>query len=85
MDSTPSTSDPMLTKTTITILRARNTQLMHENGVLRRRVARLSQLIDLAGVELDPKHTQLDELTPDYGPGGQEWIDPASGADTWHS
>lgn len=85
MDSSPSTSDPMYTKTTITILRARNTQLMHENGVLRRRVARLSQLIDLAGVELDPKHTQLDELTPDYGPGGQEWIDPVTGTDTWHS
>lgn len=73
----------MITETTVAILRARNAQLMHENGVLRRRVARLSQLIDLAGVELDPKHTQMDEITPDYGPGGQEWIDPVTGGDTW--
>lgn len=73
----------MFGNNTIKIQSARITQLMHENGVLRRRVARLSQLIDLAGVELDPRHTQLDELTPDYGPGGQEWIDPVSGIDTW--
>ena len=73
----------MLGNTTIKIQRARIAQLMHENGMLRRRVARLSQLIDLAGVQLDPQHTQLDELTPDYGPGGQEWIDPVSGIDTW--
>ena len=74
----------MHTQTTITILRARNAQLMHENGVLRRRVARLSQLIDLAGVDLEPHHQNLDELTPDYGPGGGEWIDPVTGGDTWN-
>jgi len=69
----------MLGMTTIKILRARVAYLMHENGALLRENARLRQIIDLAGVRLNEPQPR----TPDYGPGGQEWVDPVSGIDTW--
>ena len=62
----------MITKTTITIMRSRITQLMHENGVLRRQNARLRQLIDLAGVDLDASLPQTDADTA-----------PANGFEGW--
>jgi hypothetical protein len=62
--------------TTIKIQRARIVQLQHEIGLLRRENARMRRVFEITG-------TELPRSTPDYGPGGHEWIDPVSGIDTW--
>lgn len=70
-----------LTQVTVTILRARVAALMDENARLRETNARLAAIIDRSSEWAQPE-------TPserDYGPGGMEWIDPSTGADTWHS
>ena len=66
----------MLGTTTIKILRARVSYLMHENSTLRRENARLRQTIEVSGNAVPPRER-------DYGLGGDEWIDPVSGIDTW--
>ena len=63
-----------LSMTTITILRGRNAMLEAENR-------RLKAILNTP-IRTEPIR-QPDE--PDYSLGGQEWIDPASGADTWNS
>ena len=63
-----------LSQTTITILRARNAMLEAENR-------RLKAILNAPTAPF-----RTDEPSePDYSLGGNEWIDPATGADTWHS
>jgi hypothetical protein len=46
-----------------------------------------AQLLDAMAAE-DEANGIFDHLDPeerDYGTGGQEWVDPNTGKDTWHS
>ena len=77
----------MLGMTTIKILRGRVAYLMHENGVLRREIVRLRrentrlrQACEVFDFKPDPEPPVN---APDYGLGGQEWVDPVSGIDSW--
>lgn len=67
-----------LGNTTIAIQRARIAVLMDECARLREENARLRTALNTNTSPTDP-------CEPDYGPGGMEWIDPSTGADTWHS
>ena len=77
----------MLGMSTIKILRGRVAYLMHENGVLRREIVRLRRentRLRLACEVFDFKPDPEPPVTaPDYSLGGQEWVDPISGIDTW--
>ena len=77
----------MLGMTTIKILRGRVAYLMHENGTLRREIVRLRrentrlrQACEVFDFKPDPEPPVN---APDYGLGGQEWVDPVSGIDSW--
>lgn len=77
----------MLGMTTIKILRGRVAYLMHENGVLRREIVRLRRentrlrrACEVFDFKPDPEPPVN---APDYGLGGQEWVDPVSGIDSW--
>ena len=77
----------MLGMTTIKILRGRVAYLMHENGVLRREIVRLRRentrlrkACEVFDFKPDPEPPVN---APDYGLGGQEWVDPISGIDSW--
>lgn len=60
------------------IMQCRINGLMAENRALKAQIAALQGFPTAENREIDP-------CEPDYDLGGMEWIDPATGADTWHS
>ena len=66
----------MVGYTTIRLLRARVAVLAHENAALRRENARLTGHWTAPA----PRHSHTER---DYGPAGQEFVDPVTGLDTW--
>ena len=77
----------MLGMTTIKILRGRVNYLMHENGTLRREIARLRRentRLRKACEVFDYNPAPEPPLSErDYSLGGHEWVDPVSGIDSW--
>ena len=62
------------THITTRIMQSRINGLMDENRALKAEIAALR-------APTAPEYP----TEPDYDLGGNEWIDPATGADTWHS
>ena len=60
------------------IMQSRIRGLTEENRALKAQIAALQGFPTTENREIDLRE-------PDYGVGGMEWIDPATGADTWHS
>lgn len=59
--------------------------LRAENATLRAVRAALESHISAAKGSTAPEIPENYPTEPDYDLGGMEWIDPATGADTWHS
>ena len=66
------------TNITTRIMQSRIRGLTEENRALK------AQLAALQGFPT-AENRETDLREPDYDRGGMEWIDPATGADTWHS
>lgn len=66
------------TNITTRIMQSRIRGLTEENRALK------AQLAAQQGFPT-AENRETDLREPDYGLGGMEWIDPATGADTWHS
>jgi len=80
-------------------MQSRINGLVAENAALKSEIAALqgnapaeikvnlkvfADLLDNMAAE-DEANGIFDHREPDYGLGGCEWIDPTTGADTWHS
>jgi len=87
------------TNITTRIMQSRINGLVAENAALKSEIAALqgiapaqikvkpevfADLLDNMAAE-DEANGIFDHREPDYGLGGGEWIDPTTGADTWHS
>jgi hypothetical protein len=68
--------------TTIKIQRARIAYLMAENCRLRRELEKYRRACDVFDYHPTPEPPPQER---DYGLGGQEWVDPVSGIDSWDS
>lgn len=66
------------TNITTRIMQSRIRGLTEENRALKAQIAALQGFPTTENREIDLRE-------PDYDLGGMEWIDPATGADTWHS
>lgn len=87
------------TNITTRIMQSRINGLVAENAALKAEIDALrgvppvesnpspeafAALLDDMAAE-DEANGIFDHREPDYGLGGCEWIDPTTGADTWHS